>query len=66
MSEPTLYSVDSRMTAHEAVCAERWGAIKARMARMEGIILATSGVIILGLFGVIGFLLPAYMHVAHP
>lgn len=65
MSEPTIHHVDSRMTAHEAVCAERWGAIKSRMARIEGIILVSSGTIIVGLFGVIGFLLPAYMHGGH-
>lgn len=51
------------MTAHEAVCAERWAAIKSRMSRIEGIILASSGVMILGLFGIIGFLLPTFLHV---
>jgi hypothetical protein len=50
------------MSAHEAVCAERWAAIKSRMSRMEGIIIVSSGTIILGLFGVLGFLLPAYLH----
>jgi hypothetical protein len=61
MPEPTPQSVDARMTAHEAVCAERWSTVKARLGRLEGIILVASGTMIVGLFGIIGFLLGPYL-----
>lgn len=55
------------MNAHEAVCAERWGAIKSRMGRLEGIILAANGLMIVGLFAIVGFLLaPHFTHGGHP
>lgn len=56
-----MYSVDAKISAHEAVCAERWAAIKIRMSRIESIIIASSGVMIVGLFGVVGFLVSLYI-----
>lgn len=37
MTEPTLHSLDKRLDTHEAVCAERWGAIRNRVSRIEAI-----------------------------
>lgn len=41
--------IDKRLSTHEAVCAERYGSILARMGRMEKIMIAVAGAIILGL-----------------
>lgn len=37
MSDVELAKLEGRMTAHEAVCAERWGAIRARVSRIEAL-----------------------------
>lgn len=45
--EPTLHSLDRRLTAHEQVCSERQGTIIKRLGRIEGIFLAVFGVLAL-------------------
>lgn len=45
--EPTLHSLDKRLTSHEKVCAERQGTIIKRLARIEHIFLAAMGVLAL-------------------
>jgi len=45
-------SVESRLSIHEAVCAERYLGINARLKRLEQILLAATGAIIMLLHGV--------------
>lgn len=45
--------VDSRLTTHEAVCAERYAGINARLKRLETILLGSAGAIILLLLGLV-------------
>jgi predicted SpoU family rRNA methylase len=44
-----IADLDKRITTHEAVCAERYGALLARMSRMEKIALSVAGAIILAM-----------------
>jgi predicted SpoU family rRNA methylase len=44
-----IAELDKRITTHEAVCAERYGALLARMSRMEKIALSVAGTIIVGM-----------------
>jgi hypothetical protein len=39
----------ARLNTHEAVCAERYEGINVRLDRLEKIILATCGVLIIGM-----------------
>lgn len=39
--------VESRLTTHEAVCAERYAGIWARLKRLETIMISSAGAIIL-------------------
>lgn len=41
--------LDKRLSTHEAVCAERYSSILSRMSRMEKIMIAVAGAIIVGL-----------------
>jgi hypothetical protein len=41
--------LDKRLTTHEAVCAERYGFLVARLGRVEKILLGVAGSIIIGL-----------------
>lgn len=45
--------VESRLDTHEAVCAERYLGINARLKRIESILLTTAGVMIVSMAGVI-------------
>jgi hypothetical protein len=45
----TATEVGSKLSTHEAVCAERYASINARLRRLEGILLAGAGVIIMSL-----------------
>lgn len=40
---------EARLNVHEAVCAERYNGISNRLARLEGILLAACGAIIVAL-----------------
>ena len=42
-----LDELDGRLDTHEAVCAERYSMINARLKRLEQILLTTAGTIIL-------------------
>lgn len=46
-------NVSSRLSEHEAVCAERYEQINARLKRIETILLKTAGVMLLAMAGVI-------------
>lgn len=41
------------MDTHEAVCAERYSGINARLKRLEGILIGTAGAIILLLLSLV-------------
>lgn len=41
--------VDKRLSIHEAVCAERYGALLARMGRIERIMIAVAGFLLAAL-----------------
>ena len=45
----TATEVGSKLSTHEAVCAERYASINARLRRLEGILLAAAGMIIMSL-----------------
>lgn len=47
MVTPT--EVEAKLNTHEAVCAERYSGINARLKRLEGILLGAAGSIIAGL-----------------
>lgn len=49
--------LDKRFTVHEAVCAERWAAVLSRMGRVERILIAVGGSVIVGMAGIIMALL---------
>jgi hypothetical protein len=49
----TIDKTDARLSTHEAVCAERYEQINARLKRIEGIMLKTAGVMILSMAGTI-------------
>ena len=45
--------VEARLQTHEAVCAERYDSINARLKRLEGILIGAVGAIILALLGIV-------------
>lgn len=45
--------LDKRLTAHEAVCAERWGSVLARVGRIEKILITGTGALLVGMAGMI-------------
>ena len=51
--EPELRDVDARLNTHEAVCAERYAGINARLRRMEAILMGGVG----GIFLMLGIVL---------
>lgn len=60
MATPTPFSVDARISSHEAVCAERWNQIRVTMGEMQSgikglyrIVLIAGGALIAGMAGLI-------------
>jgi hypothetical protein len=49
----SVTEVDNRLNTHEAVCAERYDGINARLKRLETILLGSAGAIILLLLGLV-------------
>jgi hypothetical protein len=49
----TVTEVDSRLNTHEAVCAERYDGINARLKRLETILIGSAGAIIILLLGLV-------------
>jgi hypothetical protein len=45
--------VQSKLTTHEAVCAERYEGINARLKRLETILIGSAGAIIILLLGLV-------------
>jgi hypothetical protein len=53
MSQQQIHEVDNRLTNHEEICALRYEAINARLKRLEGILMASAGAIILLLLSIV-------------
>jgi hypothetical protein len=49
----TLQEVEVTLTSHMDVCAVRYDSINARLKRLEQILMASAGTIILLLFGIV-------------
>ena len=45
--------VETKLSVHEAVCAQRYEGINARLKRLEQILIGTAGAIILLLLGLV-------------
>jgi hypothetical protein len=48
-----MSEIDIRLTSHEAVCAERYAQINARLKRLEGVIMKTTGVLIVSMSAIV-------------
>ena len=48
-----ITETDARLNSHEAVCAERYEQINARLKRLEGILMKASGIMLVGMAGVV-------------
>jgi hypothetical protein len=48
-----MTETEARLNSHEAVCAERYNQINARLKRLERIIMSAAGSMLLGMAGVI-------------
>ena len=48
-----MTELDIRLTSHEAVCAERYAQINARLKRLEGVIMKTTGVLIVSMSAIV-------------
>ena len=46
-------ATDARLSTHEAVCAERYEQIKARLKRIEAIMIKTAGIMLVSMAGTI-------------
>jgi hypothetical protein len=53
MMSQKIDDVDHRLSTHEEVCAFRYEAINARLKRLEGILIATAGAILLLLLSIV-------------
>ena len=49
----TIDATEARLTTHEEVCAFRYEQINARLKRLESILIKASGVMLIGMSGVI-------------
>ena len=46
-------SLEAHFSSHEAVCAERYDQINARLKRLEGVIMKTAGVLIVSMSAIV-------------
>lgn len=53
MSESNITEVEARLMTHEEVCAVRYEGINARLKRLEHILMASAGTIIVLLIGLV-------------
>ena len=49
----TIDATEARLTTHEEICAFRYEQINARLKRLESILIKASGVMLVGMSGVI-------------
>ena len=50
---PKIDEVDNRLSTHEEICAIRYEQINARLKRLEGILMASAGAIIILLLSIV-------------
>jgi hypothetical protein len=48
-----MTETEARLNSHEAVCAERYDQINARLKRLEHIIMNAAGALLIGMAGVV-------------
>ena len=48
-----MTETEARLNSHEAVCAERYEQINARLKRLESVLMRVAGVIIISMGGVV-------------
>jgi hypothetical protein len=53
MTAPKVDDIEHRLSTHEEVCSLRYEAINARLKRLEGILMASAGAIILLLLSIV-------------
>lgn len=53
MSKPTINELQNQVDTHEAVCAERWLETIHRIKRLENIMLASTGAVVMTLIAVL-------------
>ena len=46
-------NLEAQFNSHEAVCAERYAQINARLKRLEGVIMKTAGVLIFSMSAIV-------------
>ena len=46
-------NLEAQFSSHEAVCAERYAQINARLKRLEGVIMKTAGVLIVSMSAIV-------------
>jgi histone acetyltransferase (RNA polymerase elongator complex component) len=49
----TIDATEARLSTHEAVCAERYEQINARLKRIEAIMMKTAGIMLVSMAGTI-------------
>lgn len=49
----SMTETEARLNSHEAVCAERYAQINARLKRLESILMRVAGVMIIAMGGVV-------------
>lgn len=53
LSEIQMTETEARLNSHEAVCAERYEQINARLKRLERIMMSSAGVLICGMASIV-------------
>ena len=53
MARVSAERVQAKLDTHEAVCAERYSMVAARLKRLEGVIMSSAGAIMLLLIGLV-------------
>ena len=48
-----MTETEARLNSHEAVCAERYAQINARLKRLESVLMRVAGVMIISMGGVV-------------
>lgn len=48
-----MTETEARLNSHEAICALRYEQINARLKRLEGILIKASGIMLVGMSGLI-------------
>ena len=53
LGKKIMTETEARLNSHEAVCAERYEQINARLKRLEQIIMNVAGALLIGMAGVV-------------